>query len=301
MPAAEVDITTDLVRSLLGSQFPDLADLPITPLASGWDNAMFRLGEHHTVRLPRRSVAVPLVLAEQRWLPDLAADLPLPVPAAEHCGTPGEGYPWPWSVLPYLPGRSLLSLLDEGGALADPVVDAGRLGRFHAALHRPAPPDAPPNPVRGVPLADVGDRLLDRLAQVGTDLDAAGMDKRAIRRRWDRALATPPWEGPPQWLHGDPHPGNLLTDGTRITAAVDFGDITGGDPATDLAAAWLVFDGADARAAYRDAVRPDDHTWLRAQGWALVMGVAMLANSADNPPYERLGARTVAAVLADPA
>ena len=299
MPAAEVEISVELVRALLRSQCPDLAGSSITPLASGWDNAMFRLGEHHTVRLPRRAAAVPLVVSEQRWLPDLAADLPIAIPVPERCGVPGEGYPWPWSVLPYLPGRSVLSLLDEGGALADPVADAGLLGRFHVAFHRPAPPDAPANPVRGVPLPQVEERLLARLTQIGDDLPG-GLDAATIRRRWDRAVGAPPWQGPPRWIQGDPHPGNLLTDGTRITAVVDFGDITGGDPATDLAAAWLVFD-ADARAAYREVVRPDADTWLRAQGWALVMGVAMLATSADNPPYERLGARAVAAVLTDPA
>ena len=54
MPAAEVEITDDLVRALLAEQHPDLADLALTPLAFGWDNAIFRLGDDLVVRLPRR-------------------------------------------------------------------------------------------------------------------------------------------------------------------------------------------------------------------------------------------------------
>src|SRR5690606_10231991 len=68
-PSAEVDISLELVRRLLRDQHPDLADRPLSPLAEGWDNAMFRLGQHFLVRLPRRQVAADLVANEQRWLP----------------------------------------------------------------------------------------------------------------------------------------------------------------------------------------------------------------------------------------
>jgi hypothetical protein len=45
MPAAELEITADLVRRLLAAQQPDLAGLPVEPLANGWDNTLFRLGD----------------------------------------------------------------------------------------------------------------------------------------------------------------------------------------------------------------------------------------------------------------
>ncbi len=55
MPVAEITIDIALVRAMLAEQHPDLADLPITPLAHGWDNEMFRLGPDLVARLPRRS------------------------------------------------------------------------------------------------------------------------------------------------------------------------------------------------------------------------------------------------------
>jgi hypothetical protein len=62
MPAAEVDVTPELLRRLLAGQHPDLAQLPVTAAANGWDNVVFRVGD-------------------------------------------GLGYPWPWSIVPYIPGQ----------------------------------------------------------------------------------------------------------------------------------------------------------------------------------------------------
>lgn len=53
MHADEVDIDAGLVHRLLLVQFPHWADLPIERLASGGTvNAIYRLGDELTVRLP---------------------------------------------------------------------------------------------------------------------------------------------------------------------------------------------------------------------------------------------------------
>ena len=94
MPAAEVAVTTELVRRLLRAQHPDLAGLPVEPLANGWDNTLFRLGDGLVVRLPRRTLGANILVNEQRWLPVLAPRLPLAVPVPVRIGTPAldEGY-----------------------------------------------------------------------------------------------------------------------------------------------------------------------------------------------------------------
>ena len=74
--------------------------------------------------------------------------------------------------------------------------------------------------------------------------------------------------GDPVWIHGDLQPGNLVVDDGRLVAVIDWGALGVGDPAPDVAAALWTFTGA-ARDAYREAVCPDDATWLRACGWAL--------------------------------
>ncbi|MGC4773433.1 phosphotransferase [Micromonospora sp. DT44] len=175
MPAAEVSVSVELVRGLLDQQHPDLADLPIEILANGWDNLVCRLGEELLVRLPRRAVAAELIAHEQRWLPELAGRLPLPVPAPLRVGQPTIRYPWSWSVVPFFPGRvAALSQPD------DPWSAAVTLGGFLDALHIPAPPEAPVNPFRGIPLVGRAPGVLDALAHV----DPA--DRDAALRIWSR-------------------------------------------------------------------------------------------------------------------
>ncbi|HEY9559035.1 MAG TPA: aminoglycoside phosphotransferase family protein, partial [Acidimicrobiales bacterium] len=269
-PAAEIDITEELVRGLLAEQHPDLAHLPLRRAGEGWDNAIFRVGDELCMRLPRRALSAPLVLLEQRWLPVLAPHLPLPVPVPVRAGQPSAAldYPWHWSVCPWLPGSPA-----ESTPFADPLDAARQLGELQAALHRPAPADAPFNPYRGVPLAERDERFRQGLEALGDSIDA-----RAALGRWDDLVQTPPWAGPPLWLHGDVHPLNVLVEDGRISAVVDFGDITAGDPASDLAGAWTMFE-PDARDAFRvaagAAIPVDDDTWRRAEAWALALGVAM--------------------------
>lgn len=69
-PAEETVIDVPLVRRLVAGQFPQWADLPARPVASGgWDNRTFHLGDHMTVRLPSAARYVLQVEKEQRWLP----------------------------------------------------------------------------------------------------------------------------------------------------------------------------------------------------------------------------------------
>src|SRR5215208_7595693 len=107
MHADEVDTDVALVRRPLAAQFPQWADLLIQPVPSaGTDNALYRLGDHLVVRLPRIKGATGQVDKEHQWLPRLAPHLPLAIPAPLAKGTPGEGYPFHCSVYRWLEGEN---------------------------------------------------------------------------------------------------------------------------------------------------------------------------------------------------
>ncbi|HEX6300167.1 MAG TPA: aminoglycoside phosphotransferase family protein [Acidimicrobiia bacterium] len=287
MPTAEVEVTTGIVRSLLRSQRPDLAHLEVRVLANGWDNSSFRVGVELVARFPRRAIAAGLIENEARWLPELAPHLTLPVPAPLFLGRPEAGYPWRWALAPYISGDAVAGLED-----LDLPQAAEDLGQFLRSLHSPAPPDAPENPYRGIPLA-----LRDRATRERIDQLDPTVDPRSLLGIWDAAMTVPEFDDQPVWLHGDLHPNNMLASGGNITGIVDFGDITSGDPATDLSVAWMLFP-ADIHPRFRAAYgEVEDETWERARGWALSLAVSYLAHSADNPTMGRIGSKTIDRLL----
>src|SRR5262249_10550448 len=104
--AAEVPMDASLVRRLLRSQFPQWSELALRPVESaGWDNSIYRLGADLAVRLPRRRIGAGQTEKEHRWLPVLGCRLPVAVPVPVGKGVPGEGYPWRWTVCPWLAGE----------------------------------------------------------------------------------------------------------------------------------------------------------------------------------------------------
>ena len=133
MPAAEVSADESLVRALIVDQHPQYALLPVCYQGEGWDNFTFRLGDDLAVRLPRRAVAVDLLLNEQRWLPLLALHLLLPVSAPVAIGAPGRGYPWSWSIVPWIEGEP--AEIDQPDARQGEVL-AAFLGALHSVRRR---------------------------------------------------------------------------------------------------------------------------------------------------------------------
>lgn len=293
-PRAEVNITTILVEELLRAQHPDLAHLDLQVVAEGWDNITVKLGEALAVRLPRRELSSELVRHEQRCLPSIADRVSVAVPAPIRTGEPTSSYPWAWSIVPWFEGVSALSVDQPRRA---PV--AAALGQFLAELHTLAPANAPHNPFRGVPLADRDEDVRRRLRS------GAVPEARELERTWDAAIAAPGHQSGPRWLHGDLHPGNLVVAATAphaLHAVIDFGDVCAGDPATDLATAWLTFDRL-AREEFCAVVTTQSgiaiDAWQRAIGWAVVMASALVESSDDHPAHRELGLETIDAILDD--
>jgi len=291
--ANKVDINVSLVSRLVAAQFPQWADLPVTPAApQGWDNRTFRLGAHMTVRLPSGAAYALQVEKEHRWLPKLAPHLPLPIPVPLAKGAPTDDYPWRWSVYRWLEGET---------ATAERIADlrqfATALARFLTALQRIDPAGGPPpgrhNFFRGGPLSVYDAETREALAALEGKIDTD-----ATSAVWEAALSAS-WHGSPVWFHGDVAAGNLLVRDGRLGAVIDFGTSGVGDPSCDLAIAWTLF-GGESRDAFRATLELDDATWARGRGWTLWKGLITLAEHIDtNPSEAEIARRVIDEVLAD--
>ncbi|GAA3045824.1 aminoglycoside phosphotransferase family protein [Streptomyces glomeratus] len=273
-------VDDDLVRRLVAGQFPQWAGLPVERFPSGGTvNAVYRLGDAMSVRLPLIEGGAEDVATEREWLPRLAPLLPTPIPEVLGAGEPAEGYPWPWSVHRWLAGEN-----PEPEELSEPLLLAKDLAEFVAAM-RSITFHGAPAAYRGGPVVslDAATRAaieeLRGIPQEGVDCDVAAA-------AWEEALRAPDWDGPPVWLHGDLMPGNLLVEGGRLTSVVDFGCMGVGDPACDLFPAWNLLP-ADAREVFREALDVDDAAWIRGRGRTLSQALIAL-------PYYRTTNRAMA-------
>lgn len=283
-PRAEVHVDADLVRDLLSRQHPDLAQLPIRFVESGWDNFMVRLGDELAVRLPRRAIADPLILNEQKWLPHLAAQLPLPIPVPVRVGIPQQNYPFHWSVLKWEPGLA--------ADLAPPNADQSTIvADFLSTLHRiPLPVDAPANPLRGCPLHGKQTDTEVRMAKLAMCSELITAELRAA---WQAALVEPP-ALTSCWIAGDVHARNVLTQHGKVTAFIDWGDVCAGDPATDLACIWALFGDRSARQTAITKYGMNCSLVVRSMGWAIFFGVALMETGRhDTPRHYEMGRSTL--------
>ncbi|OBQ96363.1 aminoglycoside phosphotransferase family protein [Mesorhizobium sp. AA23] len=292
MHSPKMDIDTALVRRLVDAQFPEWRHLPVKPVAfGGWDNRTFHLGDTMAVRLPSAAPYALQVEKEHRWLPKLAPLLPLPIPEPLAMGEPAAGYPWHWSVYRWIEGETA-----KTGHIADLRAFAVSLAEFLVALKRIDPTAGPApdqhNFYRGGPLA-----VYDGEARQAIAALEGRIDTQAATAVWKAALAAG-WHGSPVWFHGDVASGNVLVEGGRLSAVIDFGTSGVGDPSCDLAIAWTLFEG-ESREAFRARIAVDDATWARGRGWTLWKALITVAGHDANQAEVGRQRRVIDEVLAD--
>ena len=292
MHPGQVEVDSRLLAGAIDEQLPALSGLPVRALASaGTVVAPFRVGEAHLARVPLVPAADAATRArlagEAAHASFLAGRLPVDVPRPVHLGEPFAGYPGVWSVWTWVAGTSLdRSPQPAGTALAHDL--AALLRAFHALPAR----DWNGVGRGGRPLADTG------WVRSSIQRSAHLLDADAATAVWERALAAPPHSGPAVYVHGDPVPGNLIVRDGRLAGLIDIAEPTFGDPASDLAPAWTVFD-EPARSAFADAMGLDDAAWERGRGWAFEMAIGALHYyEHTNPVFFGQAARTLQRLLA---
>src|SRR5579871_5730079 len=105
----QIEISDEIVRELIGSQFPEWLHQPIRRVESGGTvNAIFRIGDELAARFPLRQAdpdhTRQLLVHEARASEAFArySTVSSPIPVA--IGEPGPSYPLPWSVQTWLSG-----------------------------------------------------------------------------------------------------------------------------------------------------------------------------------------------------
>lgn len=257
-----IEITDELVRRLIDSQFPEWRNLDIRPVEkNGHDNRTYRLGNEITVRLPSHERYASAIEKELTWLPIFKPLLSLPIPFPVVKGKPADDYPLPWSVNQWIEGTTVTrdNIRDLNEFAEDLAKFLKELQAIDASCGIPA---GVQNFHRGGNLA-----VYDQETRSIIEKLSNANDQKLLTEIWELALATK-YQAEPLWLHGDVAVGNLLVREGRLCGVIDFGTMGVGDPACDLVMAWNFFDDTS-RKIFLKLMNFDEDTINRARGWAL--------------------------------
>jgi aminoglycoside phosphotransferase (APT) family kinase protein len=291
----ELDVPVDVAVRLVAEQFPQWRDRPLRRVVStGTVNAVFRVGEDVAARFPLRAQdpdeARALLAAEVSAMGELAACCPVATPTPLSVGAPGQGYPLPWLVQTWLPGRDA-AVDDASGS----VLLGEDLARLVAALRAA--------PTHGRTFAGSGrggdlrrhDAWMDECLRRSEGL----LDVDEVRRLW-AVFRDLPRAGQDVMAHGDLMAPNVLVDGGRLVGVLDGGGFAPADPALDLVAAWHLLETGP-REVFRRSLGSDDVEWARGRAWALQQSMGLVwYYERSNPVMSSLGRRALERILADP-
>ncbi|WP_329245518.1 aminoglycoside phosphotransferase family protein [Streptomyces sp. NBC_01478] len=288
----QVDVTTEIVATLIREQFPQWSGEAIRPLSStGTVHAIFRVGNDLSARFPLRPAdpaqALAVLEQEARASAELARVSRFPVPEPVALGKPGAGYPMPWSVQTWLPG-TVASDADPSGSDAF----AEDLAVFIAALR-----DAETRgrlfdgDNRGGVLAHHDDWMAKCFEESEGLLDVP-----ELRQVWGRFRELPR-TSPDVMSHGDLIPGNVLVAEDRLSGVLDTGGFGPADPALDLVSAWHLLQPGP-REVLRRTLACDDLEWERGKAWAFEQAMGLVWYYVEsNPTMSGLGRRTLDRIL----
>ncbi|WP_440110910.1 aminoglycoside phosphotransferase family protein [Paenibacillus sp. QZ-Y1] len=287
-----IEITPDLVRHLIDSQFPKWTDLEITPVEkSGHDNRTYRLGRDMTIRLPSHERYASAVEKEMKWLPVFEPLLSLPIPAPVAQGKPTDEYPLPWSINRWIEGETATHAnVPDLNAFAEEL--ASFLKELESIDASHGIPAGTQNFHRGGSLA-----VYDQDTRSVIERLSGHYDQKLITEIWETALATK-YQSTPLWLHGDVAVGNLLVRDGRMCGVIDFGTMGVGDPSSDLVMAWNFFDDAS-RPIFLSSMNVDQDTVNRARGWALWKALITYAWNEQSSEASNWGKHIIDVIIQD--
>jgi aminoglycoside phosphotransferase (APT) family kinase protein len=218
----------EMAGRVVGCQFPEFATLPVSYLASGWDNDCYQFGSEWILRFPRRAEVQERLDLEIELSRLLQTGLELPSPNFEKVGQADEEFPYRFVGYRKLAGepwtRSSRVNLD---------FVAGQLGSALTQIHGLQNP-----PCVQVSTWGLRDDLQEFREIQSTIEEVLPAD---LKPWWSDVLDADPelppeYQGPNRFIHNDLGREHVLIDPAtgKASGIIDFADAELGDPSRDL-------------------------------------------------------------------
>lgn len=231
---AEVAVTIEQARLIIGNQFPELHPSRLDIIDYGFDNTVMKLDNDWVFRFPRRDIAVKLLETEGKLLPMLdEKNLGLRIPVPTFFGEPSLQYKWPFLGYRFVEG----TIPSRAHEVVREGKSALKLAWFLKKLHLT---DVSEAGKRGVPndelnRLDVKKRIpaLEKNIQEIKELNLFHQ----VEKLKDYLQHVPKKPLPPETtlVHGDLHFKNIVVNENGILSGIlDWGDVHIGHRSIDL-------------------------------------------------------------------
>jgi aminoglycoside 2''-phosphotransferase len=229
-------VEIDALRVEIARVAPELKGESVAPLGEGMDSLAVLVGDAFVFRFAKHAEAAEGLRREIALLPRLAPTLPLDVPQFEYVGEhSGTGLPFVGYGL--IQGEPLHRELYDGLPEATREDVLADLAAFLSAIHAfPVEEALRCGVAAEASRADYAEDLRSARERVFPLLDVA--IRRRVASRLEAFLADDAnFAFTPRLLHADLWPEHVLfcRDEGRLAGVIDFGDVSIGDPAYDLA------------------------------------------------------------------
>jgi aminoglycoside phosphotransferase (APT) family kinase protein len=282
----QLAISPATVRTLIAEQFPQWQDLHIQAVASpGTVNAIFRIGDPFVARFPLVPVGVAAaqksLQSEAAAAEELIDQTPFATPRPIAIGSPGAGYPLPWSVFTWLPGQHATA--DDCSQSDSFAIDlVGFVSAVRSIDTRGRTYDGNG---RG------GDLFShDEWMQECLTCSEGLLEVTTLRAIWAEMRDLPRGDTPDVMNHGDLIPPNMLVAGGRLVGVLDVGGLCAADPALDLVSAWHLLDH-ERRQLLRNRLGCDEAEWQRGRAWAFAQAMGAVWYYVESSPIMSAGCR----------
>lgn len=266
-----ISVSTDLARTLIEGQFPQICLKKITFLGEGWDNKAFLINDEIIFRFPRRAYGVECLENELKLLPFLVQkQLNLTIPNPIFIGNPSESYPYVFAGYPKVEGHTGCS---QNYSNEDRIKNIPILASFLRHLHAIPIEEAK----RFGAHLDNRDALdvskktpvvienLKKLEEIGL------LSKIDIFITYLSQIQSIQYTELLSLVQGDFYPRHIiLNDLNEITGVIDWGDMALYHPAIDLAIAYTFLPVASHPRFEQEYGPINENTWQLARFRALL-------------------------------
>lgn len=283
---AEQIVSARLAKTLIETQFPELAPANISLIGYGFDNTVYQVNDRFVFRFPRRELAVGLLKTENQLLPSLASQLPLSIAEPIFFGKPNGGYHWPFTGYHYVQGTPPARLTEE-----ERIQSASVLARFLRTLHHYPHLKAQK---LGVPFDELN--RLDMMKRkpalekyVKQMKERSLYSKQEILEDYVNDIQEIHYQEKHVLVHGDLHIKNMIVDQTNmVSGIIDWGDVHIGHPAVDLAIAYSFLPPKGRARFFKEYGKVDEETHRLAKWKAVFTTVVLVAHSYDQGDKQTL-------------